>query len=404
MRRCSGVETIMLCLAFILCLFMPFKGYAQSGEKTVDVLTDMGFENVGWTEDQNERVYVLQNTAFRVNGIGLGKAVDIIQKTGLPDNKCCRIIVLDNNVPQISILYRPEKTDSMSNVSRSDWTVGYDIGDTWKQIKERKNSSLFKVDVVVYPDFSFQNLIITQIYQVLFNISPAVEVSLWKGMKLTGQVIFPIYNEYGQRYKQIREGYITLSQTFRLPYNIFLKGIIGTFNNRRWGMDLSVKHYLLADNRFSIEAETGYTGNSYFENFAWHVSPLKRWTWTLGTSFYWPKYNTSFSLKVEQYLLGEKGIRLDMMRTFRYAAIGFYAMKAEHAPKNGGFYFQILLPPYGKYKRKHVRVTPARYFGISYNGGNEQYYGKSYIPELSTVYGYESSFNPYFIKSELLNY
>ena len=75
-----------------------------------------------------------------------------------------------------------------------------------------------------------------------------------------------------------------------------------------------------------------------------------------------------------------------------------------HAPKNGGFYFQILLPPYGKYKRKYVRITPAKYFGILYNGGNEQYYGKSYIPELSTVYGYESSFNPYFIKSELLNY
>ena len=256
-------------------------------------------------------MFTFKNTAFRANGVGLGKAVDIIQKGGLPDNKCCRIVVLDNNIPQISIFYHPEKKDSVSNISRVDWTVGYDIGDTWKRVKETKNSSLFKVDVVVYPDFSFQNLIITQIYQVLFNISPAIEVSFWKGMKLTGQVIFPVYNEYGKRYSQIREGYITLSQTFRLPYNIFLKGIIGTFNNRRWGVDLSAKHYLLADNRFSIEAETGYTGASRFENFAWHVSPLKRWTWTLGGNFYWPKYNTSFSLKMEQYLLGEKGVRVD---------------------------------------------------------------------------------------------
>ena len=323
-----------------------------------------------------------------------------------PDKKPCRVIVLDNNVPQISLYYKPIIGDSVPQASRSDWNVSYDLGGTWKQIRKvkKENSSLFKVDIVVYPDFSFQNLIITQIYQVLFNLSPAIEVSLWKGMKLTGQVIFPIYNEYGDRYKQIREGYITLSQTVRLPYNTFAKGTIGSFNNRRWGIDLEAKHYFVKDNRFSVEARVGFTGASHFENFAWHVSPLKRWTWTLGGNFYWPKFNTLFSLKVEQYLLHEKGVRFDIMRNFRYASIGVYAMKVQHAPKNGGFYFQILLPPYGKYKRKHVRITPAPYFGVLYNAGNERYYGKSYVAELGTIYGYSNSFNPYFIKSELLNY
>lgn len=56
--------------------------------------------------------------------------------------------------------------------------------------RKEKNSSLFKVDVVVYPEVSLKNLVITQVYQVLFNLSPAVEVSFWKGMKLTAQVIF----------------------------------------------------------------------------------------------------------------------------------------------------------------------------------------------------------------------
>lgn len=65
----------------------------------------MGFENVGWTEDDKERVYVLQNSAYRLQGVGISKAVDIIQKMGLPDEKSCRIIVLDNNVPQISLYY-----------------------------------------------------------------------------------------------------------------------------------------------------------------------------------------------------------------------------------------------------------------------------------------------------------
>ena len=42
-----------------------------------------------------------------------------------------------------------------------------------------------------------------------------------------------------------------------------------------------------------------------------------------------------------------------MIRHFRYCSIGFYAMKAEHAKANGGFRFQVALPPY-KYKGKDI--------------------------------------------------
>lgn len=35
--------------------------------------------------------------------------------------------------------------------------------------RKEKNSSLFKVDVVVYPEVSLKNLVITQVYQVLLT-------------------------------------------------------------------------------------------------------------------------------------------------------------------------------------------------------------------------------------------
>ncbi len=58
---------------------------------------------------------------------------------------------------------------------------------------------MFKIDVLVYPQLAFKNLVITQIYQVLFDLSPAIEVSLWKGMKLTAQLKIPVYNDgYGR--------------------------------------------------------------------------------------------------------------------------------------------------------------------------------------------------------------
>ena len=102
MRKCLATKTIARCAALFLFCLLPLKGICQTGESTVNTLVEMGFENVGWTEDGKERVYVLQNSAYRLNGVGIGKAVDIIQKMGLPDKKPCRIVVLDNNVPQIS--------------------------------------------------------------------------------------------------------------------------------------------------------------------------------------------------------------------------------------------------------------------------------------------------------------
>ena len=136
-----------------------------------------------------------------------------------------------------------------------------------------------------------------------------------------------------------------------------------------------------------------------------HYVTKKRITWSLGASFYWPQYNVETTMKVEQYLLGEKGVKLDIIRHFRYASIGFYAMKAEGVKANGGFRFQIALPPY-KYKRRGYlpRIIPSKDMGMSYNAGNEQYYYKGYRAMPDDNIMQNNSFNPYFIKSELSNY
>ncbi len=384
------------------------KVYSQDGNQTVQKLSDMGFENLNWVENEEERTYLLECISYRSSGVAIGKAIDQIQEMGLPRNKRCRLIVLDNNVPQIS-LYCQSISDSTHIVRREDWTVTYELGSNWSKIKsqKRENSSLYKVDVLVYPEFNFQNYRLSRVYDILFNLCPAVEVSLWHGMKFTGQVIIPIVNDYGARYEQVRPGFVTLSQSFRLPQRTFLTSSVGFFNNFRWGVDARAKHFF-KDERFSLEGRIGYTGRGYFENWAYYHG--KKWllTGNFGGNFYWTKYNTQLSLKGERYLEGEYGARFDMIRHFRYASVGFYAMKVQHAGNrgfNGGFRFQIALPPY-KYKRKgHIpRVMTSKNFGISYNAGNERVYGKGYKSQASDNMMQDNSFNPYFIKSELLNY
>lgn len=123
----------------------------------------------------------------------------------------------------------------------------------------------------------------------------------------------------------------------------------------------------------------------------------------VGGEFLLAKIQYADIVKADNIYWQMIGGRIDLIRHFRYCSIGFYAMKAQGALKNGGFRFQVALPPY-KYKRKYARVTTSDNWGMSYNAGNERYYYKNYyaLPEDNMMK--QNQFNPYFIKSELLNF
>ena len=379
----------------------------QTGNETIEELISMGFENVRCTENENERIYTIENNVYKAQGFGLAKAIEIIQRQGLPSGKQCKVIVTHLEVPEMSLTYRPStNNESLSTSGNTGWETSYDI-DGWEEVRKEKakNSSRYKVDLLVYPQLSYKNLIITQIYQALFTLNPAVEVSFWPGMKFTGQLIVPIYNDgYGIYQDKVHPGFITLSQSFRLPYNIKGKATLGYFNADRYGADLMIFRPFKADERFSLEGRLGFVGVGYWDGFKLHYDTDMTWTWTVGANFYWPRYNTQFSLKGEQYLMKDRGVKFEMIRHFRYASIGFYAMKGKEANSNGGFRFQVLLPPYKQKRHKFIpRVSTSYNMGIAYNAGNERYYYRQYRSEANENIMNNNSFNPYFIKTEINN-
>ena len=375
------------------------------GNETIEELIGMGFENVRCAENENERIYTIENNVYKAQGVGIAKAIEIIQRQGLPSGKRCKVIVTHLEVPEMSLTYHPSNcNDSLSTNGNIGWETSYDV-DGWKEVRKEKakNSSRYKVDILVYPQLSYKNLIITQIYQALFTLNPAVEVSFWPGMKFTGQLIVPIYNDgYSIYQDKVHPGFITLSQRFRLPYNIKGKATIGYFNADRYGVDLMFFRPFKADERFSLEGRLGYVGIGYWDGFKLHYDTDMSLTWTIGANFYWPRYNTQFCLKGEQYLMKDRGVKFEMIRHFRYASIGFYAMKGKEANSNGGFRFQVLLPPYKQKRHKLLpRISTSYNMGIAYNAGNEQYYYRQYRSEANENIMNNNSFNPYFIKTEI---
>ena len=416
------------CVGFVLLIVMalcPQVLRAQAGSLAVQELLKQGFENVSCTEDSTERVYVIQNSAYRLTSIASAKAVDIVQQLGMPEDKDCRIVVLDNNVPQFSIVYKRSEAESAEDLaslgSRAGWETTYELGDSWKQARKAKksNSSLYKVDIVVYPQLMFRNYVINRVYDYVVNLNPTIEVSLWKGSKLSLQVVVPIHNDYGDIYGKVRPGYMTLSQQFRVE-NLFLTATVGNFNKFHWGLNLRGK-YVFKDTHFVIDGEMGYYGVAHFDGFKLMKNDVDRsldkFTYSIGASYFWRPFNTQFKLNFERYLYGERGFKAKMVRHFRYASIGLYATKilgrddAAHGGFNAGFMFAIALPPYKNKRHGYIpRVTTSDYWGITYNAGNEKFYGQYVVPDVGgssgtgTIDSYENSFNPILVESELFNY
>jgi hypothetical protein len=378
-------------------------GYGQSINKTLTKLAEHGFENVSGTEDEQDCIYVIETSMYNVPEAGINKAMYIIRETVFWPDKPCTLIVLDNNVPQLSFTCFPLAGDSITR-EKTYWQASYNTDDKWRKVKHSKqikNSSLYKMDITIYPELYFRNYIVSKVYELVVNISPVVELSFWRGMKLSAQVIFPVKNDYGERYNQIRPGFFTLSQSIRLPYRTFFIATAGTFNNFRWGADMRLKH-ILKDERFSLNARLGYTAKGYYDRWAYYYDKECSLTGSIGANFYLPYYNTQFSLNVERYLLKEYGVYGEMIRHFRGASIGFYATKVQHAGNNGfngGFIFQIALSPYKSKRGKYPVRIKAGDFGVKYNAGNEEIYGRSYKTKANDNQMRDNSFNPLFIKS-----
>lgn len=394
----------------MLIMLAAITAWGQAiGERTSEELVKLGFENVRWTETEHEVIYTIENSAYKIQEVGVAKAIKTIQNQGIPNDKRCKVIITRQEIPEMTLTYEPITEDTKSIAQ---WQASYDITDSWKEVKKekKKNGSRYKVDILVYPSFSFQNMDLTKVYQVMFSLNPAIEVSFWPGMKLTGQVILPLivdtkgYAAYSPLYKKVRPGFITLAQRFRLPYNIKGKATIGCFNQDQYGLDLQLFRPF-KDERFSVEGRLGYTGWGYWDGFSLKYNNQYQWTWSVGANYFWPRYNVQFSLKAEQYLLGERGVRFDMVRHFKYASVGFYAMKSKEANSNGGFLFQIALPSYKQKRHKYIpRVNTSMNMGIMYNAGNERVYYRQHRSETSERWMEENGFNPNYIENKLSNY
>ena len=139
-------------IGLMLAMLSSIAGWGQEKRNAVEELVEHGFENVRWTENEDECIYTIENNVYKAEGVGISKAIDIIQKHGLPTDKRCKVIVTHLEVPELSLTYHPNRNDSTETDDKAGWQTSYEIGQSWNSIKKEKakNSSRVKVDILIY--------------------------------------------------------------------------------------------------------------------------------------------------------------------------------------------------------------------------------------------------------------
>ena len=393
---------------------------ALHAEMVAQRLVEAGFANVRAVQTPEFTVFTVENDYYKIPAEGFARAVQIIEGGGLDEDRPVKIIGTSYKVPEITLTYDPR-------TGRWDATKRLDA--SWDAVRgqPKLNDSFGKLDINVYPQVSLKNLIITQVYQSLWQLSPAFEVSLWPGGKISAQIKIPVVNDgYGISESLVHPGFLTVSQRFRDPWhlNVFGKVTAGIFNANRIGAALELA-YWFPNERFWVDTKMGYLDMVRFgysntmvdgvrpdppagipPGFWLHTNanPDWRFVWNLAVNYYNPSLQTQFLLRGERFLLGDFGVKFEMIRHFRHCSVGFYAMKGtdKAAHSNGGFRFQIALPPYRAKRYGYLpRISTSGQMGISYNANNEQYYYKEFRTEAADNIMSKNYYNPYYIKGKL---
>ncbi len=381
-------------LLFFLFFWSAINCLAQS--EVEKFLVRQGFENVRHITDNGKEFFYLESKAFPTNGRIIGsicKSLDSISPRLKNDQ--IDIVLLKNRLP----VFHMQSNRTLKNKSeRLIWRSDFRVNESYKVLRNNGsgkrfiNSSFAKIDLLFYPQFRFKNVTLDKMYLFQININPTFEISLWKGAILTAQVVIPLLNEYSEEESEIRPGFLTFSQDFKIPGNLYARATIGNFSQFRGGADLKV--FKPIGDRVGLYGQIGITAMSIMLFDTWYYSDLNRTTWRAGVNYFAKPWNLMFNFSVGKYLAGDFSARGEIMRHFKNSTVGFYlqTIEIDEYPVNGGFFFSIALPPYFQKRTKGFRISPARYFNFEYLARPYPNEGRMYqtAPDESTT---ENFFN-----------
>jgi hypothetical protein len=400
-------------LFFLISLFsLPLTALSQdenslAGRLAQELVKD-GFENVAVVQENQDLIVTYENRRFRdelaaakeVIAAILSLAKEELNVTLIPQNRKIPLVAIHLDVN------KGAETANGKSSTAAGWAVtevNLDFAASWKKLQAipRANASTWKIDVAVHPQVhaefaTYNNPVAPQI-----NLAPALNTSLWKGMSILAQLIFPLYNELEKEGDYVRPGLLAVNQVLRLPRNIFVSASIGYFTQNRYGFDIEAQKYFL-NGRASVGANWGYTGYASYFKGTWSYSPVEHQIMLLNSEFRLPRFDLSLRATYGKFLYQDTAWRVDLVRQFKEADFGFFVLRSE-GETNTGFHFSVPIFPPKHLRAGRARIRTAEYFtweyrykgfpdsGVLYDTGNR-------------IHNFMKRLNPNYVKNQVRYY
>lgn len=232
-----------------------------------------------------------------------------------------------------------------------------------------------EVDFFVGVDLRYRDIYFNKVYDWLINLTPGVKWHIGRQWQVAAQVLIPVVNDYGERYKKVRINLAALSKELYVGQRGFVKVSGGWFTQERYGLD--VKGFWIVNSWLGLEAQAGLTGYLSMAGPEWEASKPQRITALAGADVYLTPWHTQFRLRGGRFLYEDYGVVGDVMRHFKHCSVGLYGEYSDKGGKNGGFKVVVMLPPYRRTRHK-VNFRPASCFQQVYNYGSNGYQNVMY--------------------------
>ena len=123
-----------------------------------------------------------------------------------------------------------------------------------------------RVDVFMGAELHYRDIFHNKIYEVLVNLTPGVKWYMGNRWQLAGQVIVPVYNDYGDRYKKVRLNMAVLSKEWDWHRKHFLKVSGGLFAMERYGLAClgrtgGMDGFLFHGGRMGMQSDGAFDGS-----------------------------------------------------------------------------------------------------------------------------------------------
>lgn len=235
-----------------------------------------------------------------------------------------------------------------------------------------------QVDLFMGVDFNYRDIHFNnRVFDVLVNLTPGVKWNMGHRWEAAAQVLIPIVNQYGNRYKRVRLNMAVLSKQMAFGNRFKMKVSGGLFGAERYGLDL--KAAFLINSWLALSGDFGLTG--YCSMAAgWEASWPSRVTAVAGPEFWLAKWQTKFTVRGGRFLYEDYGVIGEGFRHFKHVSVGAYAQYSNLCKENFGFKVIVMLPPYRRTRRK-VNFRPASNFRITYNNQADEYAVRSYFTD-----------------------